>query len=38
MDDQQEWNTWMLKVRIEVEHGFVVVANNWKFLQARWKL
>ena len=37
-DEQQKWNTQMSKVRIEVEHGFAVVTNNWKFLQARWKL
>ena len=37
-DPQQEWNTQMSKVRIEVEHGFALVVNNWKFLQAAWKL
>ena len=37
-DDQQEWNTQMSKVRIEVEHGFALVANNWRLLGARWKL
>ena len=26
-DDQQEWNTQMAKVRIEVEHGFALVTN-----------
>ena len=37
-DDQQEWNTRMSKVRIEVEHGFALVTNNWQFLRAEWKL
>jgi hypothetical protein len=37
-DDQQEWNTRMSKVRIEVEHGFSLVLNNWRLLAARWKL
>ena len=36
-DDQQEWNTRMSKVQIEVEHGFALVANSWRFLQAEWK-
>jgi len=34
---QQEWNKCMSKVRIEVEHGFALVTNNWQFLQAKWK-
>ena len=28
----------MSKVRIEVEHGFSLVTNNWQLLAARWKL
>lgn len=28
----------MLKVRIEVEHGFAFVTNNWQLLGARGKL
>ena len=35
--DQQEWNMQMSKVRIEVEHGFALVINNWRFLEAEWK-
>ena len=37
-DNQQEWNTKMSKVRIEVEHGFALVTNNWRLLKAEWKL
>ena len=37
-NNKQIWNTQMSKVRIEVEHGFALVVNNWKFLQAKWKL
>lgn len=37
-DDRQEWNTRMSKVRIEVEHGFTLVTNNWRLLGAKWKL
>lgn len=37
-NDQQEWNTKMSKVRIEVEHGFALVTNNWQLLRAEWKL
>jgi len=29
-DYQQEWNTRMSKVRIEVEHGFALVTNSWR--------
>lgn len=36
-DNQQEWNIRMSKVRIEVEHGFALVTNNWQFLRAEWK-
>ena len=35
--DEQEWNTLMSKARIEVEHGFTLVTNNWPFLKAKWK-
>lgn len=33
-----EWNAAMASVRIEVEHGFGVVGNNWPFLNAGWKM
>lgn len=36
-DEEQEWNTQMLNARIEVEHGFTLVTNNWPFLKAKWK-
>jgi len=36
--DEQEWNSRMSAVRIEVEHGFGIVANLWPFLNAGWKL
>ena len=36
-DAQQEWNTQMSKVRIEVEHGFALVTNVWRFLGAKQK-
>lgn len=36
-DDQQEWNTQMSKVRIEVEHGFALVTNVWRFLGVKQK-
>ena len=36
-DDQQEWNTRMSKVRIEVEHGFSLVTNVWRFLGVKSK-
>ena len=36
-DNEQEWNTQMSKARIEVEHGFTLVTNNWLFLKAKWK-
>lgn len=37
-DDQQEWNIQMSKVRIEVEHDFALMTNNWQFLGAKGKL
>ncbi|KAF7336520.1 DDE Tnp4 domain-containing protein [Mycena sanguinolenta] len=36
--DEQEWNAQMSAVRIEVEHGFGIVANLWPFLNAGWKM
>ena len=36
-DNQQEWNTQMSKVRIEVEHGFALVTNIWRFLGVKQK-
>ena len=37
-EDQQEWNTRMSKVRIEVKHGFTLVTNSWRLLEVDWKL
>lgn len=35
---EKEWNASMSAVRIEVEHGFGIVANTWPFLNAGWKM
>lgn len=32
------WNMAMAAVRIEVEHGFALVLNNWAFLRCSWKM
>jgi len=37
-EEQLWWNELMSAVRIEVKHGFAVVANTWPFLNAAWKL
>lgn len=37
-EDEQQWNAEMASVRIEVEHGFGIVANKWPFLNAGWKM
>lgn len=37
-EDELEWNAAMASVRIEVEHGFGYVVNNWPFLNAFWKM
>jgi nuclease HARBI1 len=37
-EEQQGWNAEMAAVRIEVEHGFGIVANTWPFLNAGWKM
>ena len=34
---EQEFNTRMSSVRIEVEHGFGIVLNTWPFLYTFWK-
>ena len=36
--EEQEWNSEMSAVRIEVEHGFGIVSNTWPFLNAGWKM
>ncbi|EPQ55484.1 hypothetical protein GLOTRDRAFT_93696 [Gloeophyllum trabeum ATCC 11539] len=36
--EEKEWNGRMAAVRIEVEHGFGIVANLWPFLNAGWKM
>ncbi|KAF7354261.1 DDE Tnp4 domain-containing protein [Mycena venus] len=36
--EEHEWNAQMSAVRIEVEHGFGIVANLWPFLNAGWKM
>jgi hypothetical protein len=36
--EEKEWNAQMSAVRIEVEHGFGIVANLWPFLNAGWKM
>lgn len=35
---EKEWNEKMASVRIEVEHGFGIVSNNFPFLNAGWKM
>ncbi|KAF7987128.1 hypothetical protein HWV62_339 [Athelia sp. TMB] len=35
---EKAWNESMASVRIEVEHGFGIVANTWPFLNAGWKM
>lgn len=37
-DEEKDWNAEMAAVRIEVEHGFGIVANTWPFLNAGWKM
>ena len=37
-EEELEWNAAMATVRIEVEHGFGIVANTWQFLNAGWKM
>jgi hypothetical protein len=37
-EEEKEWNAEMASVRIEVEHGFGIVANTWPFLNAGWKM
>ncbi|KDQ53581.1 hypothetical protein JAAARDRAFT_61286 [Jaapia argillacea MUCL 33604] len=37
-EEEGEWNAEMASVRIEVEHGFGIVANTWLFLNASWKM
>lgn len=37
-DEEKDWNVEMAAVRIEVEHGFGIVANTWPFLNAGWKM
>lgn len=37
-ETELEWNEAMASVRIEVEHGFGIVANKWPFLNAGWKM
>lgn len=36
--EEKEWNERMASVRIEVEHGFGIVANTFPFLNAGWKM
>lgn len=36
--EEIEWNAEMSAVRIEVEHGFAIVTNNFPFLSAHWKM
>ncbi|THU99811.1 hypothetical protein K435DRAFT_818468 [Dendrothele bispora CBS 962.96] len=36
--EEQEWNNTMGAVRVEVEHGFGLVAKLWPFLNAGWKM
>ncbi len=37
-DEENDFNAQMSAVRIEVEHGFGIVANMWPFLNAGWKM
>ena len=37
-EEEKAWNAEMSAVRIEVEHGFGIVANTWPFLNAGWKM
>jgi hypothetical protein len=37
-EEEQEWNSEMSAVRIEVEHGFGIVSNTWPFFNAGWNL
>jgi nuclease HARBI1 len=36
--EEQEWNSQMAALRIEVEHAFGIVAKTWPFLNAGWKM
>lgn len=36
--EEKRWNEKMASVRIEVEHGFGIVSNNFPFLNAGWKM
>jgi len=36
--EERDWNAAMASVRIEVEHGFGIVANLWPYLNAGWKM
>jgi hypothetical protein len=37
-EEEQQFNAAMGAVRIEVEHGFGIVANTWPALNAHWKM
>jgi nuclease HARBI1 len=37
-EGEMTWNAEMFAVRIEVEHGFGIVASTWPFLNASWKM
>ena len=37
-EEEKMWNAEMSAVRIEVEHGFGIVANTWPVLNAGWKM
>ena len=37
-EEEQEWNSEMSAVQIEVEHGFGIVSNTWPLLNAGWKM
>ena len=37
-EEEKRWNEAIASVRIEVEHGFGIVSNNWPFLNVGCKM